>query len=229
MKAQQKYWDKKITEWSSISYDKTSQASLIEKLATPFRRADLRVLAASSLLAPLIKGKSLLFLGCGVGNECFAILSHSPKKVIGIDISPVAIAQAKKNAKKHNVEKKIDFLVGDVGSIKELPDSDYVLGLGFIDYLTKKELKNLFELVMPKKFLFSYFEKKLTLFNLIHTLYVKSQRCPGAFKYSRQEINEIMPKKTEHYFLKKDGLLFLTNISDFKKKLEDRSGRLFFS
>lgn len=216
MKAQKKYWDKKIREWSAVSYDKTLKASLIEILAIPFRGADKRVSIALSLLGPMIGGKTVLFLGCGVGNECFDILKYKPKTVIGIDISSVAVRAAQRAAKKRSVEKKVRFEVADVGDVKRLPKADVIIGLGFIDYLTKSELTNLFRLTSPHMYLFSFFEKKISLFNLIHEIYVKSQGCPGAFKYSREQVDDMMPKKTRHFFFRQDGMLFLTNIDKFR-------------
>ena len=217
MKSQQKYWDKKITEWSEVSYGKkTLSASLIEKLATPFRGADKRVRITLTLLGPLVSGKTVLFLGCGVGNECFDLFKYKPKKIIGIDISSVAIGEARKAAKKKSATKRFVFMVEDVGTIDKLPAADYVIGLGFIDYLNTSELTNLFRLVSKQNFFFSFFEKKTSLFNLIHEIYVKSQGCPGAFKYTRDQIGAMMPKNSRHFFIKKGGMLFLTNIEKLK-------------
>ncbi len=212
MTGQKQYWNKKIKEWSSSSYHKKAQLSLVEKFATYFRSVHKRKDAALKLIGPIAKNKIILDLGFGIGEFSFGILKFKPRKVIGYDISDVAVHEAKQSAKKLGVLGKTEFKVADVSYLTSLPQSDIVVGLGFIDYLTKPQLKRLFELIGNRKFLFSFFEKKMSLFNFMHKIYTTIQKCPGAYKYSRQEIRSSVPKKTELYFIKKDGLWFISNI-----------------
>lgn len=212
MISQKDYWNKKISEWSSASYGKRSKISLIEKIATHFRAVDKRKNAALKLIGPFAKEKIVLDLGCGIGGFTFGLLKYRPKKVIGIDISPVAAREVKDMAKKLDDNGRVEFRVADVSKLDKLPEFDIAVGLGFIDYLKPHQLKHLFKLIKDKLFLFSYFEKKLSLFNLLHKIYTALQNCPGAYKYTRDEIREFIPKKTKLYFINQDELWFISNL-----------------
>lgn len=214
MTTQREYWDKKIGEWSSASYGKRTKISFLEKIATYFRSVDKRKDAAIKLLRTKVKNKIILDVGCGLGEFTFGILRYKPKKVIALDISPNAILEARKISKRKKTGRRVTFQVSDIRYEEKLPKSDIIVGLGFIDYLTLPELKKLFLMVGKKPYLFSYFEKKPTLFNLLHQIYITSQGCPGAYKYTRDEIRRVLPKKVRVNFVVKDGLLFITNLKE---------------
>lgn len=212
MKSQKEYWDKKITEWSISSYGKTGRISLIERVATFFRAVNTRKEAGLKLIGPKSKNKVILDLGCGLGEFPLGLLlRYKPKKVIVYDISEVAIKEVKKLAKSMELKDKMEFYVADIAELDKLPDFDIVVGLGFIDYLKPEQLRHLFELIGNKPYLFSYFEKKTSFFNFLHKIYISIQRCPGAFKYTRKEIKSYLPKNSKIYFIKKNGLQFITN------------------
>ena len=212
---QKKYWDRKINEWSHASYNKQSKISFVEKIATFFRSVNKRKDAAILIVGKQAKGKCILDLGCGLGEFTFEILKHSPKKILAYDISQVAIRHIKTNVKKNKLNNKIACKVVDASKLKSIPQCDMVIGLGFIDYFTPSELKHLFKIIGTKPYLFSFFEKKVSLFNLLHKIYITIQNCPGAYKYSRQEIESFIPKKSAVYFFEKDGLQFMSNSRKF--------------
>jgi SAM-dependent methyltransferase len=215
MITQRQYWDKKINEWSASSYDlKTSSVGITERIAAHFRQVDKRKQAAIDLLRPLIKGKTVLDLGCGLGDFCFDLVKYDPKQVVGLDIADSAIKIAIKRAKKLKLSKKVSFVLANVSDLNKLPECDYVVGLGFIDYLNDGESKYLFKLIGKRPYLFSYFERKLSLFNFIHALYIRSQGCPGAYKFTREEMRKIVPDKC--LLVQKLGLQFITNITKLK-------------
>ncbi len=213
MASQKEYWDQQIKEWSEASY-KGKGDNLIERIANLFRGPiTKRMEVALEIIGPKAKDKVILDLGCGLGDFCFAVLKYRPKKVIGIDISPVAIREAKKRTERRKLKGKVGFLETDVAKIKKLPDFDLGVGLGFIDYLDKGQMRHLFKLLAGRRFLFSFFEKKLSLLNLLHEFYIKIQRCPGAYKYTREEMRQLAPEGLNLRFLEKEGMFFITNFS----------------
>lgn len=214
MRTQREYWDEKIKGWTEVSYGKkTKGVGLIERVANLFRGPITgRMDVALKIIGPRAKNKVILDLGCGLGDFCFAVLKFNPKKVIGIDLSEVAIKEAKKRTRRKKLKNKLEFIADDVVKMKKLPEFDIAVGLGFIDYLDKQELKKLFRLLSGHHFFFSVFEKKLSLLNLLHLVYVKIQKCPGAYKYTKKEMRQIIPSDLNFYFLEKDKMLFITNL-----------------
>lgn len=214
MISQKEYWDKKIKDWTRISYTKKAEKiDFIEKIANFFRGPIIKRMEITlEIVGPKVKGKTVLDMGCGLGDFCFGAVKYQPKKVIGIDISKVAIKEASRIAKGKNLLGLIEFMEGDLGKVKRLPKFDMAVGLGFIDYLNKEELKRLFSLLRGQSFFFSFFEKKFSLINFLHSFYVRIRKCPGAFKYTRKEIQSFAPKDLGLRFFEKDGLLFITNI-----------------
>lgn len=209
---QEDYWDRKIKEWSEASYEKRAK-SQIEKLASLFRGGIVRRMdVALRVVGPKAKDKIIVDMGCGLGDFCFEVLKYKPRKVVGIDISKVAIKEAQKRAEKKGLGGKVQFIQGNLSEMKRLPEFDIAVGLGFIDYFNKVELDKLFKLLAGHQFLFSMFEKKLSLLNLLHAVYVRIQGCPGSYKYTREEMRRIIPEETGFYFFEKNKLLFITNL-----------------
>lgn len=218
MISQKEYWDKKIKEWSKASYQRrTTRLNLLEMMANLFRGPIMgRMKVALRVVGQKARGKIIADFGCGLGDFCFRILKYQPKMVIGFDISTVAIKAARKTAQKKKVTQLVKFIHADVGQMEKLPEFDIAVGLGFIDYLTKEELTRLFRLMGRKSYLFSFFEKRLSLRNLFHEVYIRLKKCPGAYKYSRKEIKQLAPKNSGLKFLEKEKLLFITNLSKIK-------------
>ena len=217
MKSQKEYWDKKISLWSYVSYGKKKNNDLIEKIATYFRSVDARKETVLKLLGQRSKGKIVIDLGCGLGEFAIGLLMrYKPKKVVALDISEVAIRKIEKIATDLKLKDKMEFQVAEISEVNKLPDSNFVVGLGFIDYLKPDQMMHLFKLIGDTPFLFSYFEKRLSFFNFLHKIYITLQKCPGAYKYTRQQIRSFMPKKAKLFFIKKDGLQFITNYKQFK-------------
>lgn len=69
-------------------------------------------------LASIKKGETILDLGSGAGFDCFLASRETGEtgKVIGVDITPEMVAQAKKNAEKGNY-KNVEFKVGEIENL----------------------------------------------------------------------------------------------------------------
>ncbi|PIT93580.1 hypothetical protein COU00_03635 [Candidatus Falkowbacteria bacterium CG10_big_fil_rev_8_21_14_0_10_43_11] len=185
------YWDKKIIDWEN-SIVKRGTFSAVEKLAGYFRKPLVfRAELCLKLLAPFINGKTILELGCGSGFFAFELSQRgAAKKIIGIDISPNAVKRAKEINAQRSVPAVCDFLEADASALATLPAADITIGLGFLDYLTQAEIKLIFEKNKSKYFLFTFSEKKFSLWRYVHILYLLSQRCPKHFYYTKRQISE---------------------------------------
>ena len=184
------YWDKKIIEWED-SMRGGADISLIERLAAFFRKhLYYRSALALHLLSPHVQGKTVLDLGCGSGFFSFELYERAKTKHIsGVDISPQAVARAEALARAKGWSDHFSFREGDAASLS-LPQADFTIGLGFLDYLTLEEIHSLFERLPSPYFLFSFAEKKIVLFRYMHEFYMLLQRCPKHFYNSKTEIRE---------------------------------------
>jgi Uncharacterised nucleotidyltransferase/Methyltransferase domain len=65
------------------------------------------------LLADISPGDVLYDLGCGDGRIVVAAVEKYGIRAVGVDINPKRIAQARANARRHGVEKRAQFILGD--------------------------------------------------------------------------------------------------------------------
>lgn len=94
--------------------------------------------------------KKILEYGCGTGSYAFFLAKHDAK-VVGIDISEVAIKLAKARAKEESL-KNITFLVTDAEAMQfEDSSFDIVCGTGILHHLQiDKALKELVRVLKPE-------------------------------------------------------------------------------
>lgn len=92
-------------------------------------------------LASIKKGETILDLGSGAGFDCFLASRATGEtgKVIGVDITPEMVAQAKKNAEKGNY-KNIEFKVGAIENLPVESESvDLIISNCVINLSNQKE------------------------------------------------------------------------------------------
>ena len=73
-----------------------------------------------------LEGRTVLDIGCGIGDLAIETIGHGAARASGFDLSPKAIEQAKLLAARRGVADKTAFDVGD-GSSVELPHADVVV------------------------------------------------------------------------------------------------------
>jgi len=213
------YWDKKIIEWED-STKRSSGISFIERIASIFRKP-LRIRAemCMDILQPFTTGKRLLELGCGSGIFAFELYKICKfKHMTGVDISRNAIKRARETCKEKKLTDVFTFLERDASSVA-LPETDITIGLGFLDYLGPEEIKSLFNEMKSKYFLFTFSEKRISLFRYIHMLYLWSQKCPKHFYYTKKDIDNYIGKKHgKIHFLNNRKLSFGCIVHNFPVK-----------
>jgi arsenite methyltransferase len=92
-------------------------------------------------LASIKKGETILDLGSGAGFDCFLASKETGKtgKVIGIDITPEMVEQAKKNAEKGNY-KNVEFKIGEIENLPiENSSIDLIISNCVINLTNQKE------------------------------------------------------------------------------------------
>ncbi|MCL5432572.1 MAG: class I SAM-dependent methyltransferase [Patescibacteria group bacterium] len=218
MNNQKKYWEEKIIKWEKNVYQgkNYSRQPIFEKIATPFRRIlKTRLNTAEKLVSKHIKNKIVADLGCGSGIFIMNLLKYNPKKLVGVDIAPSAVKFANGNVKKERLGKKIKFVCEDVRkNTRVLKNVDVVTGIGFIDYFNREELQNLLNSLKGKIFMFSFPQKIITPREILHRVYLLMASCPGSYKYTKSEMDEMIKKAgfKNWWYYDKESIRFVTNL-----------------
>jgi uncharacterized protein (TIGR03000 family) len=85
------------------------------------------VVDAMLKLAAVGKGDVVYDLGCGDGRIVVtAVRDFGAKRGVGVDIDPKRIQESRANAKRSNVEGKVEFRQGDVFAIRDLSEATVV-------------------------------------------------------------------------------------------------------
>jgi 23S rRNA (uracil1939-C5)-methyltransferase len=83
-------------------------------------------------LAQLTKAMTVLDLYCGIGTITL-VAAKSAGKVIGVEVEPTAVADAKSNAKLNNID-NVEFMIGDAGEVAQrLVDNKTRIDVVFVD------------------------------------------------------------------------------------------------
>ncbi|MEQ8707535.1 MAG: class I SAM-dependent methyltransferase [Rhodospirillales bacterium] len=168
-----KFWDDKIIGWEVGRYDlKDSDGKLLETSANRLSRSlRFRIYLAREVIAPICRGKRILELGCGSARLMPDFMAAGAASYHGVDISTTAIKQAQERAEAGGYGDAVTLTTGGIDAAAG-QDSDIVLSLGLLDWLTDEELRNLFDLSRSAMFFHAIAEKRLSLSQYLHRAYV---------------------------------------------------------
>lgn len=214
---QRRFWEAKIETWERSIYSRRrfSSRALLDSLAAPFRvllRKRLEV--AVELVKGHIRGKVVLDCGCGTGILLSRLAPYGPKKLIGVDIAAPAIEAARAVAGRHPGV-AMEFLRADVREdASPLREADLVTAIGFIDYFSPAELARFTAAVGERLFLYSFPERRLSPRELLHKVYLRLAHCPGAYKYSRAEMDAILRRAgaRDWWYYDRENIRYVTNL-----------------
>jgi SAM-dependent methyltransferase len=121
------------SHYADFSQDLAVNPEMFAKYATPHRRWEIREMG--SVLLGDVRGKKLLDLGCGMGEETM-YFAKVGADVTSTDISPLGIEITKKRARYNGLEDRVTAFVGDVTATGLPAESfDFVHGLGIIHHV----------------------------------------------------------------------------------------------
>ncbi len=156
------FWNKKILPWEKKNY----HGGPLWGSAIRWRQRLFLGVAEKSL-----KGAQVFEAGCGSGLLLEELFAAGIKSYVGCDISPSGIREAKARALQLGVASKTDFHEKSVLEMKDV-QTDLFFSLGLWDWLTDEEIDQSLKLVKANRVLHSFSEKRTSLSQMFHRVYV---------------------------------------------------------
>lgn len=137
-----------------------------------------------------IQGKTVLDIGCGPGHYSVELARRGAAKVVGIDFADNMIAIAREQAAAAGVADRCHFEVADINAFSAAEPFDYVVVMGFMDYVADPDalMRQVAALTRGKAF-FS-FPAAGGLLAWQRELRYRS-RCP-LYLYSRERLDALL-------------------------------------
>ncbi len=142
-----------------------------------------------------IEGKSVLDIGCGPGHYSITLAQRGASRVVGIDFAEGMLKLATEHAKEVGVGDRCQFMVADF--YKYSPDQmfDYVIVMGFMDYMPDPEKVIAKVLSMTRNRAFFSFPVAGGVLGWQRQLRYK-KRC-DLFLYTEEQLKKIFSKFPE--------------------------------
>lgn len=134
-------------------------------------------------------GKTALDVGCGPGHYAVALAQRGAAGVTGIDLAPAMIELARRKAADAGVSDSCNFIIGDYLTHNFDRTFDYVILMGFMDYIADADtaISRALSLTTNKAF-FSFPAAKGLLARQRRFRY--RTKCP-LYLYSREQLQKL--------------------------------------
>ncbi|RJP54952.1 MAG: class I SAM-dependent methyltransferase [Anaerolineaceae bacterium] len=216
------YWEEHLKSWEAGAYYKEGRhnANWWDRLSSVFRGDAMyvRMNTALELLAPHVKGTTVLDVGCASGRFVFQLINAGAQKVYGTDISNEILELAKSRSIELGVQDKTDFSVMDVVQPNSpLPQVDVVTALGVIEYFDAKDMSAFLGNLRTKYFLLDFPDhgrKKEFPTWVLRQVYIRVNRLPGVYLYSLDEFAKIAEPLgfSNLRVIEKNNFYYVTNL-----------------
>lgn len=101
-----------------------------------------------------VQGKSVLDVGCGPGHYSITLAQRGASHVVGIDFAEGMLQLATEHARQVGVGERCKFLVADFFNYRPHDSFDFVIAMGFMDYMAdaEKVVEKILSLTRSKAF-----------------------------------------------------------------------------
>ncbi len=198
--SQGEYWKQHVMSWEAGAYYKDTGRPMPfwERVAALLRGNGMyvRMEAARRMAAPHVRDLTVLDLGCASGRFAFELAEAGARKVIGMDVSPEAIAAANRRREQSPYADRLEFRVADLTDpALELPKVDLITALGVLEYFDAAGLEALLAKFRTRYFLLDFPDEegrtKVWLIWNLRQVYLRINGCPGVYLYSKDAFQRI--------------------------------------
>jgi len=159
-----------------------------------------------------IEGKSVLDVGCGPGHYSIGLAKRGAASVYGIDFAPQMTELARTKAAEAGLQDVCRFETADFFELEEGPLYDYVILMGFMDYMPDARAVVDNALSLTRNACFFSFPVAGGILALQRRLRYKN-RCP-LFLYSYEDIQKLFSQRQGfHYRIRKIERDFWVHVS----------------
>jgi SAM-dependent methyltransferase len=163
------FWDKKILGWESDKY--TPPEGQVRRFFDANQSLKYRKLIAQNVLRQVVKGKSVLEIGCGTARLLPSIMEAGATKYVGVDISSVAIEEAKAGHQALLGKGNVELFQSDAISLEKV-DADICVSLGLLDWLDLAEIQQMLARVKCQYYFHSFSERRRSIQQIAHKMYI---------------------------------------------------------
>ncbi len=197
---QGEYWKKHVMNWEAGAYYRDAGRAMPfwERVAALLRGNGMyvRMEAARKMVAPHVRGLTVLDIGCASGRFAFQLMEAGAQKVIGLDVSPEAIEAANRRRSLSPYADRLEFRVGDLRQPSlELPQVDLITALGVLEYFDAPSLDALLAKFRTRYFLLDFPDeegrRRTWLIWNLRQIYLRINGCPGVHLYSKDEFRRV--------------------------------------
>jgi SAM-dependent methyltransferase len=207
------FWENKILNWEHGRYHNSVPDSDLESVANKASNSlRFRLSEGIRLLKPHVKNKRIIDLGCGSGLIAEEFLRHGAKSYLGIDIAENAVLKGNERLEAAGLAKKAKLICKSIEQLGEL-NGDIIFSLGLLDWLTNEEIARIFRNSADKIFLHSISEKRISLEQILHRIYVQISygHKTGAYRPIYHSVAQIRAlakdNNIEEFFVHRDRRL----------------------
>lgn len=144
-----------------------------------------------------LEQKTVLDIGCGPGHYSIALAALGAKSVLGLDFAQSMIEIAQQKAADAGLEAVCEFRTGDFFELDESVQYDYVILMGFMDYMPDAEEVISKALRLTRKACFFSFPSSGGVLAWQRRLRYKS-RCP-LFLYNKEELIRLFSHRRDFH------------------------------
>jgi SAM-dependent methyltransferase len=147
------YWERALRPWAAYKYRPEGGDNLFERWWPRCKRLDARNDDILKVLAPHVRGKSVVDIGCGAGHIAPLLIASGATAYRGYDQVSYVEELVEETARQNGVSDRVTARTCAVADLRhEDITGDVVICIGALKHLVDSEVEHFFRIVFPKPF-----------------------------------------------------------------------------